>query len=222
MEIRSFKRCAAHAFTLAVLSMPLIANANLLSNGDFESQPNWGAGVSGNAGYSALTGSQIPGWTIENNHAATVHNTTSYPFITGSYSLNMDGEGYNGLNADLYQDIVSTTGQAYRLSFDWATWYGDSSPKLDVSVVDLTTNAVLYQTNLAWSSGTHTESGSFVGTGNTLRLRVKEAPASGYNDNSYIVDNFAVQAVPEAQTVGLMALGLLVLVGAMRRRRPAK
>ena len=79
-------------------------------NGGFENEPNFGNGVSGDGGYSALTGSQIPGWTIEPGHAATVHNTAFYPFISGNFSINMDGEGFNGQNANLYQDFASSLG----------------------------------------------------------------------------------------------------------------
>lgn len=75
---------------------------------------------SGDAGCSGLTGTQMPGWTIEPGHGATVHNTVLYPTISGGYSINMDGEGYNGVNADLYQDFGSALGASYTLTFDWS------------------------------------------------------------------------------------------------------
>ena len=37
---------------------------------------------------------------------------------------------------------------------------------------------------------------NFVGTGHLLRLRIQETPESGYNDNTFVVDNFSVTAVP--------------------------
>lgn len=192
-----------------------VANANVLVNGDFENMPNWGAGISGDGGYTLLIASAIPGWTIEANHGATIHNTAAYPYISGTYSLNTDGEGWNGHNVDMYQDFASIVGQQYNLSFDWKNWYGDTTPRLDVSVVDTVTNAVLAQGNYGQSAGLHTESFDFFGTGNALRLRVKCAPESGYNDNAFIVDNFAVN-VPTPGTIAMLGLGGL-LVG--RRRR---
>src|SRR3569833_183686 len=87
-----------------------IASANLLVNGGFDSEPNYGSGVVNGVGFSALTGSQIPGWTIEAGHAVTIHDTSTYPFITGPFSVNTDGEGFNGHNANLYQDIASVAG----------------------------------------------------------------------------------------------------------------
>ena len=201
-----------------ITALPLVASANLLTNGDFESQPNWGLGLSGDAGFSALTGTQIPGWTIEANHAATVHNTVLYPTISGAYSINMDGEGFFGNNANLYQDFATTSGQSYLLSFDWKTWFANTSPQLEVSVTDTLTAAVLYHASLAWAAGSHNETGLFTGTGNPLRLRIQENPLSGFNDNSFVVDNFSVTpAVPEPAGLGLMLSGFAVL--GMRRRR---
>ncbi len=213
----SYARPAA-ALSLALAGLlPLAAQANLLVNGDFENQPAWGAGISGDAGYTLLTGTQIPGWTIEAGHGATVHSTVLYPTITGNYSVNMDGEGYNGRNADLYQDFASAGGQAYQLDYDWLTWNTNTQPNLDVTVIDTVTSAVLYSGNFAWAAGLHHEVGTFTGTGNALRLRVRELPESGVNDNSYMVDNFNVSAVPEAASWALMAVGLGLL--RLRRRR---
>ena len=52
-----------------------VASANILVNGDFESQPNWSAANTGDPGFSLMTGTQMPGWVIEPGHAVTVHNT---------------------------------------------------------------------------------------------------------------------------------------------------
>ncbi|MBK8018417.1 MAG: DUF642 domain-containing protein [Betaproteobacteria bacterium] len=193
---------------------------NLLVNGDFESPLDWTSGVSYNAGYSAFVGSQIPGWTIESGHAVTIHNTNAYPYIAGAFSVNMDGEGYNGHNANLYQDFASTSGYQYQLSFDWQGWFNDSNPQLDVSIVDLSDDSVLYHGNFGYSSNLMQESASFHGTGNMLRLRVMESPESGYNDNAFIVDNFAVSvvAVPEPETYALFIAGL-GLLGVVSRRQ---
>ena len=215
-----------HSLGLALFmaaALPLASHANSLVNGGFESQPNFGAGISGDSGYSALTGAQIPGWTIEAGHAATVHNTVIYPFISGSYSINMDGEGYLGRNANLYQDFASSSGVGYALDYDWQTWFTDTTPKLNVSITDTVTLALLYQGNFSVGVDgvVHHVTASFTGTGHALRLRVSELPESGYNDNAFIVDNFAVNAVPEAATWVLMAGGLGALgLARWRLNRP--
>ncbi len=180
----------------------------LLTNGGFEDEPNFGMGISGDAGYSALTGSQIPGWTIVANHAATVHNTALYPTISGNYSINMDGEGFMSHNADLYQDFASIAAASYAFSFDWQGWTNSApNTQLEVSVVDLMTNGVLYSALFSFSSTLHHESANFLGTGDALRLEIQELPESGSNDNQFIVDNFSVQGpIPEPSTFALIAM----------------
>lgn len=213
----------------ASIGCPTIASANLLVNGGFDSEPNYGSGVVSGAGFSALTGSQIPGWTIEPGRAVTIHDTSVYPFITGPFSVNTDGEGFGGHNANLYQDFASVAGQQYQLQFDWAGWIATAA-RLDVSITDTTTSQVLYHGNFAWAAGSHHVSSAFIGTGNTLRLRVQESPESGANDNGFIVDNFAVDpsavtiSTAPVPTLSLPMLGLLgVLVAGLalvaRRRQ---
>jgi hypothetical protein len=215
--------------TLFVLTCTTSMAANLIVNGDFENEPNY----SGSIGYSVFTGSQMPGWTIEPGSAVTVHNNTIYPFISGTYSVNTDGEGQNGNNANFYQDFASVNGQQYQLDYDWLLWTLTQTPHLDVSVTDTVTSTVLYSGNFAPVSGLHHVTAQFTGTGNPLRLRVRENPQSGTNDNTFIVDNFVVDlAAPVVQApaaiptpaldpamLALLSVGLLVAgVIAVRRR----
>lgn len=204
---------------------PPLARGSLIANGGFESQPNFGSGVSGDPGYSALTGSQVPGWTIEAGHAATVHNTVLYPTISGNYSINTDGEGYNGHNANLYQDFATVGGASYQLTFDWMTWVEGTSPSLSVTVTDTVSSSVLYNGLFAPGASlvVHHEATSFVGTGNPLRLRIQESPESGFNDNRGIVDNFSVVqteavAVPEPSSLLMCGTAGLLSLGALARR----
>lgn len=220
-----------------VLLAPSPASANLLVNGDFESEPNWGAsngtscGSGGDPGCSALIGAQLPGWTIEPGHAVTVHIVGTYPTISGTYSINTDGEGFNGHNANFYQDFSSSTGQQYNLQYDWETWFNNTTPNLDVTVTDTVTSSVLYHGNFAWTAGLHHVSASFSGTGNPLRLRIQEIPETGVNDNAYIVDNFVVlasgaaasSAVPTLDPALLALLACLLLaVGVAAARLPRR
>ncbi|MFO0831708.1 MAG: DUF642 domain-containing protein [Phycisphaerales bacterium] len=200
---------------IACLGLTGAANANVIVNGDFEAMPNWNAGIAGDGSYTLLTGGAIPGWTVAANHGATIHNTGAYPFISGNYSLNTDGEGWNGHNVDIFQDFASVNGQAYALTFDWKNWYFDSTPRLDVSVVDTVTSVVLAHGNYGQLAGTHSELFTFTGSGNALRLRVMHSPESTYNDNAFIVDNFAVELVPAPGAASLLGAAVL----ARRRRR---
>ena len=198
---------AAVALLAAQLSASFAqSTSNLLVNGDFESEPNWGGGVSHDGGYTALTGSQVPGWTIEPGHAVTIHNAPGpYLVISNSFSANTDGEGWNGHDANLYQDFSSAADVSYALNFDWQSWGHIDPPTtnaLKISVTDtVTSNALFVGFYYYDGSGAHPVhhiSSNFIGTGNALRLRVEESPESGYNDNTFVVDNFSMVAGPLA------------------------
>ena len=120
-------------------------------------------------------------------------------------------------NADMYQDFATVNGQLYAFSFDWKGWFADFTPRLDVSLTDLSTNSQFYSYNSSYSAALTHVTYAFVGSGNVVRVRIKESPQSGYNDNAFIVDNFSVTTVPEPATISSIALGLMAL--ARRRNR---
>ncbi|MGE4403715.1 MAG: DUF642 domain-containing protein [Desulfobulbus sp.] len=217
--MKSIKSAKNLFFIIAILAgtIPSVANANLLVNGDFENEPNWGKGILGDNGFTALTGTQLPGWTIMAGYAVTIHNTKIYPTISGEYSVNTDGEGYGGHNASLYQDFSTTNGQQYSLTFDWKTWSSNTTPMLDIIVIDTVTSNVLYDGNFVWSLGLYNEEAFFTGTGNPFRLQIQERPESRFNDNSYIVDNFVVTPVPVPPTMFLLGIGLAGIIRARKK-----
>jgi hypothetical protein len=183
------------------LSLVISPSPNLLVNGGFENEPNWGNGIGVyDPGETELIGSQIPGWTIVTNHAVTVQ-IASGPYLTisGNYSVNTDGEGYDGNNSNFYQDFATQNGLSYALEFNWQSWGAYTTPttsKLEISVVDTVTTAVLFDGLYSYDGSgphpVHDVLANFTGTGNPLRLRIQETPQSGYNDNTFVVDNFSV------------------------------
>jgi hypothetical protein len=193
----------------------------ILTNGGFENEPNYG--INGDGGFTLLTGSQLPGWTIVAGHGVTIHNTTLYPTISGNYSVNTDGEGFNGHNADFYQDFSTTSGTSYTFGFDWQGWMNNApATQLHVSIVDLTTSTSLYNGLFSYSAVLNHESQVLLGTGDVFRLEIQETPESGFNDNQFIVDNFSITTtaagVPEQGSSWLLlAMSFLFLVAGVIR-----
>jgi len=199
--------------SIVALGLASVSHANLLVNGDFEQEPNYG--INGNGGYSYLTGNQLPGWTIETGHYVTIHNTSMYPTISGNYSLNTDGEGMNGVNADLYQDFATVSGQLYHLDYDWKGWQ-QSYGTLDVRVTN-SAGDTLYDDQHDWDNmGVHHQTLDFFGDGGLCRVRIFDNPETGINDNQMIVDNFNVSAVPEPASIFFLAGSALAV---LRRRK---
>jgi hypothetical protein len=206
------KQFSKAAVLTAILLAAVAAQANLLVNGDFEDQPNFG--INGDGSYTRLEPGQLPGWTILANHSVTIHkNPGAYPTISGMYSANTDGEGNNGHNCDMYQDFATVAGQSYTLDYDWLGW-SQSGSTLDIRISRVSDSNTVLDDQHNWDNlGVHHLSLDFIGDGSVYRLRVFGNPESGVNDNTFIVDNFDVSAVPEPAT--LAGLGAL----ALRRRR---
>lgn len=219
LSFRKFVAVAAVGLGCWIGSEPARASV-LLINGNFEDEPNF---TSFGSGWQAMTGNQIPGWTIEAGHYATVHHSASgNPTISGTYSLNTDGEGTNGNNAVIYQDFATVAGNSYELGFTWEGWYRNDNVHLNVSLTDLATNTSLFN-GLYTSDGllsAHDITADFAGTGNAVRLLVQESPPSGGNDNLFLVDDFSVTttaAVPEPASFTLLGMGLLGTVASWMR-----
>jgi hypothetical protein len=189
----------------------------VIQNGDFEYQPNFGSGFQNDSGHSAFTGTQIPGWIIESGYAVTVHNKNLYPYISGNYSLNLDGEGYNGKNANIYQDFMSFGGLAYGIEYDYMGWIS-SSAKFTVSVTDLATSLEVFSKTSNWTSSLVHVTDSFIGTGNVLRLRVSQE-ITGFNDNAFIFDNLSLSPASEVPEPSMMLVGSLLGLGGLLAKR---
>ena len=187
------------ASILGSTNIPL--SGQVLVNGGFENEPNWAGGVSYDGGETALVGNELPGWTVQPGHAVTIHTRNIYLVISGQYGANADGEGYNGHNANFYQDFNSGLIYTYTLSFNWQSWgLTGVTPqmqltKLKVSVADTVTGGVLFTGLYSYDTSfgpVHLVTTNFFGTGNPLRLRIEETPETGVNDNMFVVDNFSV------------------------------
>ncbi|HTQ11577.1 MAG TPA: carbohydrate binding domain-containing protein [Fimbriimonadaceae bacterium] len=117
---------------------------------------------------------------------------------------------------DFYQDIATTIGTTYTVSF-WAFDEDatDTNENLDVMFAGNTVFNGIPQRGSTSSSNYAQYSGNFVATSTTSRLEV-----SGWEQLDYInADDFSVTAVPEPASMAALGIGVVALI---RRRRRAK
>jgi len=198
------------AFVVLFLAMAVgsvWADANLLANGDFEdpfiNQP-WA--------YIA-PGSSIPGWTASGS-GVVLNNTFGQPAAySGVQSVELNYYGPAGL----WQDIATTPGQTYELTFAMAGQYntGPSTKGMEIRWENALAGTVTwdqYQSGGAWEL----HSLMLTATGPTARL---EFWGLVEGDGGPYVDAASLNAVPEPSTFISLPVLLIGTVGLALRRR---
>ena len=184
------------------------------------------AGIS-NGSFQAGAGTSATGWTLGGSNSLAL---TDSDYITnaGGYGASPYGGRFLSLNAGdvaadnwAYQDFATTAGTTYTVSFAYGNFGVNSLQSLNVTLEDATfgvlaTNTFNDSTGTAdlaalWSAGTV----SFVAASATTRLTFSDAGSSTYSTD-LLVDDVAVQAVPEPMTMLALAGGAAAL---LRRRR---
>lgn len=210
----SFKAPVATAVLLSALAGSASA-VNLISNGSFELTP-----LAGN--YELLAGGDsttIAGWTTI-PQGVERFSPSEYDSALGfahDGRLVVDLAPFTHNVGGLYQDVSTSVGQAYTLSFCGAT--STYAGRLSTSQIDVTIggNAQSFTvTNnnvaIAWQSFT----ASFTATSTTTRIQFSNAQDG--NQHFAFIDSVGLAPVPEPAT---MVLGAAALAAAARRRRIA-
>lgn len=185
--------------TLALVSLtPTLAHAtNIVANGDF---------ALGSTDWTYNSSTSYP-WSFANNGTNTYASTgcVGQPCITGTPSE----------QAFLYQDLATTLGDSYTLSFDFQGGAGtpqELQALFGGAVVEDILN--IPGTTLV----TYTVSG-LVATSTTTEVEFlgRQDPAYDALTNVSVVDD-SPSAVPEPGTIAMVGTGLLSLFGVARRR----
>ncbi|HVT14308.1 MAG TPA: PEP-CTERM sorting domain-containing protein [Fimbriimonadaceae bacterium] len=149
--------------------------------------------------------------------------TGSFSGVRTSFPHSGQFEAYFGALSqsdaeDFYQDIATTVGTSYHVSF-WA-FDQDPSATTENLLVTFGSNTVfngIPQRGTTTTANYAQYSGDFVATSTSTRLEV-----NGFEQSWYInADDFSVQAnaVPEPASMAVLGLGALALI---RRRRAKK
>jgi hypothetical protein len=195
------------ALLLALTSLPMLANANLVTNGSFEAdvQANGTWGI-----YSNLTGwigaSEVE---LRNNVAGIASEGVNY--------VELDTTSNNSI----FQMISTTVGDVYDLSFDYSPRMGVSSQSNPIqafwngSLLTQVTGSGVGKTGNNW----YTLSFSVIGTGSD-KLTFSAAGISdsfgGSLDNVNLVSLVPEPGIWSSLSTGLMLIGFM----AFRRKKP--
>jgi hypothetical protein len=201
------------------------ANANLITNGDFESG-NLTGGVSGGFGpfLTFTSGSTaIDGWVVGEGG---VNLWTDYKG-TGNHVIDIIGDIVDG-GGSLTQSFSTVAGQQYSISFDLSgandpnlTSTNNPVKQMDVtaygsdSVTVLTTNELTQNTS-GWDGNFIPVTMSFVADGSQSTIKFVGLN-SGWN--GFYIDNVNVSAVPLPAAIWLFGSGLIGLIGISGRKK---
>jgi PEP-CTERM motif len=206
------------ALTLALAALPLAAQANLLTNGSFESQVlnNWAWTV-----LASTTGWQADatsGLELRNNVAGTAQNGQNFVELDTHHTGRFDAS----TNSSIWQSVSTQAGSIYTLSW----WY---SPRINTAAntndISVYWNNTLLTTNVGAGGSTQNwQQFSFqvVGTGasDTVKFMAggKIDTLGGSLDNVRLV----ASPVPEPGSYAMLAAGLTALGVIVRRRQSTR
>lgn len=160
-----------------------------------------------------MPSSQVPGW--QGSNIEIWNSMNGVQAVSGNHFIELNAHGSNQGAWSIFQSFETLVGQSYELSFYYRARNG-SNEQFEVTVADLS-QTLNDHTNQGWSFF----SSSFVATdtNTTLRFTSHNSGTMGnFIDGVSVVAQQGVAAVPAPATMGVMALGL-VLLGAARRMR---
>jgi hypothetical protein len=221
MSMRSFARflpfCPAMLACVSIGGLASSAHANV-TNGSFE-QVTVGAGSFANlsGGSTALTGWTVVGSLVTVINTSYVESGITFNAQSGSQWLDLTGPASNLASNGVTQDVPTTIGEFYRLSF----WVGSATNNFNIfaSTVDLSigggprlsfTNPTAPRSSMDWQLF----SADFVAT--SALTNITFLNGSGPNNNLSGLDNVTLEVIPAPSAVALLGLGGLM---AARRRR---
>lgn len=210
-------RVAMLACVAAIGGLAAIAHGTV-TNGSFEVPPV----TPGTFATHGVGSTSITGWTVVGSNVAVVSGTYADSGVTfnaqnGAQWLDLTGPGSNSSSNGVSQDVATTIGQLYRLSF----YVGSATDNTSffASTVDLSiaggarvgfTNPIAPLDSMDWQLFT----ADFVATGALTNITFFNG--STPNNNLSGLDNVTLEVIPAPGAAAL--LGLCGLMAARRRR----
>ncbi|MBW3225601.1 MULTISPECIES: DUF642 domain-containing protein [Marinobacter] len=197
------------AIGLATLILSPVASANLLTNGSFEDSPEL---TQAGGGWGFFNPTLVSGWGSEDNNIEIWNSGfNGVDAADGKQFAELNAHPETGIAFTLFQDIVTTIGESYNLSFAYRARNGQES--FNVSAADLDTQIQNTSTS-EWTI----YSGMFTAQEELTRLMFTSVDPETETLGNFIDNVSVVAKVPEPGTLALLGLGLAGL-GLSRRRR---
>jgi hypothetical protein len=206
---------------LGLLLLPLSA-ANLIQNPGFE------APVVGVPFVTFAASNFIPGWTWAGPGSGLIVRTDytengfwRFPAAAGQNALDLTGSGWTGNNV-VYQDVPTTIGQQYLLSFYLGNQDNNLGPYIADSTMEVLMNGSIFlNPSYGFNGGNSVRwlqfSGYYTATQTTTRIAFRNVTSS--NDWFLGLDEVTFEAVPEPATTLPLAVAAALAITAQRRRR---
>lgn len=203
-----FKTIGTTVGLAALLAAP-VASANLLVNGSFEDSPGL---TQASGGWGFFNPSLIDGWDSNDNNIEIWNSGfNGVDAADGKQFAELNAHPQTGSAFTLFQDIVTTIGESYNLSFAYRARNGQES--FNVSAAGLN-EQVLNTSTGSWTVFT----GMFTATDEITRLMFTSVDPETETLGNFIDNVSVVAKVPEPGTLALLGLGLAGL-GIARRRK---
>lgn len=186
--------------------------SNLVRNGSFE-EPGLASGR-----WKAFSVGQVDGWTPTEGSRIEIRNNVAGTAYEGEHFAELDSHYYDKdiPEVGLFQDIATTVGKKYKLSFAYGPReqkFVDGDNLLGVFFGDLAQNLDAGNSTDGWQIFSET----ITATNDVTRLKflsLGKRDTLGAN-----IDDISVEAVPEPMSLlGLVAVGTVGATGALRKR----
>jgi len=213
-------RTAAICATMLIFATRM--EAAVITNGSFEDP------VVPVASYTNFTtgSTAITGWTVVGVDVSVVNTNFNIVGITfqaqaGNQWLDLSGETSNSPTNGVTQNVATSIGQAYQLSF-YVGSASDGGGSIYPATVDLSIdggsrttyfNPAAPTSSLDWLLFTV----PFTATSTTTNITFYDGSAS----NNFLsgLDNVSITSVPEPASLTLLGIGASMVIGVVRRRR---